>query len=124
MASGGISVKSGARDLGKVVGANIKALYDPIDFVARMQQRPGLRMIVVSDPDDRAVSFHSQREFVERVRARGLPILHITAAAGDENFHGLASVGRRLATDCAKDVDDATLTKRYQDKPAPVASRR
>jgi len=124
MASGAISVKSMQRDYGRPVGANIKALYDPIDFVAKMQQRPALRMIVVSDPDDRWVSFHSQREFVERVRSRGLPILHITAAAGDEDFHGLASIGRRLAMDCAKGVDDETLVNRYQTKAAPVASRR
>src|SRR5204863_1933337 len=122
--SGAISVKSMQRDYGRPVGANIKALYDPIDFVAKMQQRPALRMIVVSDPNDRWVSFHSQREFVERVRSRGLPILHITAAAGDEDFHGLASIGRRLATDCAKGVDDETLINRYQTKAAPVASRR
>lgn len=121
MASATISVKSHQRDHGKAVGAN---LYDPIDFVAKMQQRSELRMIVVSDPDDRVVSFRSQREFVERVRSRGLPILHITAAAGDENFHGLSSIGRRLTTDCAKGVDDETLIKRYQTKTAPVASRR
>ena len=53
-----------------------------------------------------------------------VPILHITAAAGDENFHGLASIGRRLAADCAKNVDDETLIKRYQTKTAPVAGRR
>ena len=89
-----------------------------------MQRQPGLRMIVLTDPDDRAVSFRSQREFVERVRSHALPILQITAAAGDENFHGLASVGKRLAADCAKGVDDETLIKRYQTKTAPVASRR
>jgi hypothetical protein len=81
-------------------------------------------MIVVTDPDDRLVSFQSQREFVERVRLRGLPILQITAAAGDENFHELSSVGKRVAADCAKGVDDEALVKRYQDKTAPVASRR
>jgi pimeloyl-ACP methyl ester carboxylesterase len=124
MASSVVSVKSAQRDLGRQVGALIKTLYDPIDHVAKMQRQPGLRMIVLTDPDDRAVSSRSQREFVERVRSHGLPILQITAAAGDENFHGLASVGKRLAADCAKGVDDETLIKRYQTKTAPVASRR
>src|SRR5712671_617317 len=121
MASGVVAVKSRAHDLGKQATT---AAYDPIDHVATMRDQPGRRMIVLTDPDDRTVSFHSQREFVERVRSRGLPILHITAAAGDENFHGLASIGRRLAADCAENVDDETLIKRYQTKTAPVAGRR
>ena len=81
-------------------------------------------MIVLTDPDDRFVSARSQREFVERVRSRGMPILQIMAAAGDENFHGLSSIGKRVASDCAKGVDDETLIKRYQNKAAPVAERR
>jgi len=67
-----------------------------------MQDQAGRRMVVLADPDDRIVSARSQREFVDRVRSRGLPILHITAAAGDEDHHGLASIGRRLVADCAK----------------------
>jgi hypothetical protein len=81
-------------------------------------------MIVVSDPEDKIVSFHSQHEFVERVKSKGLPILQITAAAGDADFHGLTDVGHRVAYDCAKGLDDEMLIKRYQNKTAPVVSRR
>jgi dienelactone hydrolase len=124
MASGVLSVKSRERERGVQIGTRIMSAYDPIDFVGAMRHQPGRRMIVISDPDDRAVSFRSQREFVERVKAKGVPILHLTMAAGDDKYHGLASQGRQLAADCAKDVDDEALTAKYQTKAAPVASRR
>jgi pimeloyl-ACP methyl ester carboxylesterase len=118
-ASGGISVKSSARDLGYAIGTKIRNSYDPIDFIATMRHRPGLRLVVMSDPDDKRVSFHSQREFAERVKAKGLPILLVTAGAGDKDFHGLAAPAIRLATDCANEVDDADLLSRYQNKIPP-----
>jgi hypothetical protein len=122
MASGVVSVKTFERDLGNTVGSIIRAFPDPIDSVGKLQQQPGRRMIVVSDPEDKVVSFRSQREFVERVKSKGLPILQITAAAGDTYFHGLASVGRRVASDCAKGLDDDTLIKRYQNKRPRLSS--
>jgi pimeloyl-ACP methyl ester carboxylesterase len=124
MASAAISFRSAIRGVGRWSQAAIKERYDPIDFVGAMGERPGRRMIVLSDPDDRAVSFRSQKEFVDRVRARGLPILHITAAAGDEDFHGLEWDAVRVAGDCAKGVDDKGLVARYQNKPAPAGRRR
>ena len=81
-----------------------------------MKRQPGLRLFVVSDPDDKAVSFRSQREFVEQVKARGLPIVHITAAARDKQSHSLHAHGIRLAVDCAKGADDLELAARYQTK--------
>lgn len=119
MASGAISFRSSIHGRGRWSPAAIKQRYDPIDFIGAMRERPGQRMIVLSDPDDRAVSFRSQKEFVDRVKARGLPILHITAAAGDEDFHGLEWEAIRVAGDCAKGVDDSGLVTRYQTKTAP-----
>jgi dienelactone hydrolase len=126
-ASGGISVKSAARDLGLNIGTKIASSYDPIEFVAGMHHRPGRRMIVMSDPDDKRVSYRSQREFVERVKAKGLAVLQVTAAAGDKDFHGLGAQAQRLAIDCANEVDDADLIARYQNKQprvTPVSARK
>jgi hypothetical protein len=81
-----------------------------------MQHQQGQRMIVMSDPDDQIVSFRSQREFAERVRAKGLPILHVSADAGTENFHGLHNQSQNMAIDCAKDMDDDALIAKYQNK--------
>src|SRR5215471_15439233 len=119
MAAGDISVKTRARDSGTKIDAGIKALYDPIDHVAAMQHQPGRRMIVVSDPDDQIVSFHSQREFAERVRAKSLPVLQVSADSGTENFHGLHNESQSMAIDCAKDMDDSALVAKYQNKATP-----
>jgi pimeloyl-ACP methyl ester carboxylesterase len=123
MASGVLSAKAHVRDRGGQITARVKAYYDPIDFVSTMAHETGRRLVALSDPDDRRVSFRSQQEFVERIKAKGLPILHITAAASDEDFHGLSGPGRRLAIDCAADIDDDALVKKYQNKAAPVANR-
>jgi pimeloyl-ACP methyl ester carboxylesterase len=116
--SGALSVATLHRDAGVAVGQDPPPFYDPIDHVAALAERPGLRLIVVSDPDDRIASFRSQREFVERVRAHDLPIVHITAAARDRQSHNLHAHGIRLAADCAKGMDDQGLVARYRTKPA------
>jgi dienelactone hydrolase len=119
MASGSVSLKTRVRDGGRKVDSAIKAKYDPLDHVTAMQDQQGRRMIVMSDPDDQIVSFRSQREFVERVRNRNLPILHVSADAGTENFHGFHNESQSLAIDCAKNMDDDALIAKYQNKTAP-----
>jgi pimeloyl-ACP methyl ester carboxylesterase len=118
MAAGSISVKSNMRDKGIKNAARFSG-YDPIDFVGKMQDKAGRRLIVMSDPDDQIVLFRSQREFVERVRAKGIPVLQINADSGAKNFHGLHNESQRLVADCAKGTDDDALVTRYQTKPAP-----
>jgi pimeloyl-ACP methyl ester carboxylesterase len=123
MASSGLSHKTATRDRGLAINERHRINYDPIDHVSAMRDRPGQRLFVLSDPEDRFVSFGSQREFVERVREAGLPIVQISASAADEDHHGLQSEGLRLAADCAKGVDDRTLISRYQTAQPPVARR-
>ena len=77
-----------------------------------MKQRPGLRLFVVSDRNDKIVSYRSQLEFVERVKAHNLPITHVTATATDKDSHGLFAHGHRLAVDCAN-------LERRQSEPGP-----
>jgi hypothetical protein len=73
----------------------------------------------MSDPDDQLVSFRSQREFVERVRAKAIPILQITADSGAKDGRGLHSESQRLVADCAKGTGDEALVARYQTKSGP-----
>ena len=121
MTSGVMSDKTAIRDRGLPVTARISERLRPDRPCGGNARPPG--------PADRGhvgsrrpfVSFRSQREFVERVRNAGLPILHISAAADDEDFHALEAEGRRLASDCAKGVDDQTLISRYQTKPVGPA---
>jgi len=118
MAAGGLSVKTALRDAGIKHAANFTG-YDPIDFVGRMQDKAGRRLIVMSDPDDQLVSFRSQREFVERVRAKAIPILQITADSGAKYGHGLHTESQRLVADCAKGMGDEALITRYQTRSVP-----
>jgi len=119
MTSGILSVRSHARDLGWPITAKIAASHDPIEIVGDIRNRPGLRMVVISDPDDRQVPYRSQREFVERVRTRGLHVLHVMASGGGGASHELAAVGLRLAADCARGADDDTLSRTYRTKAPP-----
>ena len=125
IASGSLSLVTMQRDAGlPMVGEH--SLYNPLDHVPGMRRRPDLRLIVVSDPDDQVMSFRSQREFVERVRARGLPILHITAAAAsaDKNSHDLHVAALRVAAACAKGADDTALVTRFRTRrPRPRRRR-
>jgi hypothetical protein len=77
-------------------------------------------MIVVSDPDDQVVSFHSQWEFAERVRAKSLPILQVSADSGTESFHGLHNESQSMAI-VAKGMDDSALVAKYQNKATPAS---
>jgi pimeloyl-ACP methyl ester carboxylesterase len=121
--SGALSVRTMQHDAGRPVDRRPHVFYDPIDHVTRMAARPNLRLMVVSDPDDKIVSFRSQREFVDRVREHDLPIVHITAAARDKQSHNLHAHGIRLAADCAQGMDDRALIAKYQTKPRPKDNR-
>jgi pimeloyl-ACP methyl ester carboxylesterase len=95
-------------------------LYDPIDYVNTMRRRPGLRLFVISDRNDKLVSYRSQLEFVERVKAHNLPITHVTATAADKDSHDLFHQGLRLAVDCANEArDQVVVNKGWDQVPAP-----
>jgi hypothetical protein len=58
------------------------------------------------------VSYRSQLEFVERVKAHNLPITHVTATATDKESHGLFAHGHQLADNCAHDAWEAEEVER------------
>ena len=116
IASGPVSALSSARDRGRS-SVGKRRCYDPIDHVHALKQRPDLRLFVVSDRKDKLVSYRSQLEFVERVKAHNLPITHVIATATDEYSHGLFADGHRLAVDCANKARDQNLIS----KNAPAA---
>jgi pimeloyl-ACP methyl ester carboxylesterase len=121
--SGVTSLRSMQRDSGHPIVGKYR-FYDPIDHVNTMRQRPGLRLFVVSDRNDKFVSYRSQLEFVERVKAHNLPITHVTATATDKNSHDLFDHGLRLAVDCANEARDQVVVNRGSDQvPVPLRSQ-
>jgi pimeloyl-ACP methyl ester carboxylesterase len=120
IASAGVSLRSMLRDRGYPIVGKLP-LYDPIDHVNAMKQRTDLRLFVVSDRNDKLVSFRSQLEFVERVKAHNLPITHVTATATDKNSHDLFHQGLRLAVDCANEARDQVVVNKGSDQvPIPL----
>jgi pimeloyl-ACP methyl ester carboxylesterase len=119
LASAPISLRSQMHDrFGRPLVGKL-SLYDPIDHVSAMKPRPDLHLFVVSDRNDKVVSYRSQLEFVERVKAHNLAITHVAATATDKNSHGLFNDGLRLAVDCAhRDQDVANNVS-----PRPVGVR-
>lgn len=113
MASASVSLKTSQRDAGFPL-PNKHVFYDPIEHVSAIKHRPDLRMIVLSDLNDKVVSFRSQQEFVERVRAHRLPILQVMAAAADKKSHDLHGHGMRLAVECARGIEEPALIARHQ----------
>ncbi|MDB5602782.1 MAG: hypothetical protein JWN71_4826 [Xanthobacteraceae bacterium] len=121
MASGAIAVKLSHLYRGAVVGDIIRSKYDPYDQILDKPYPPKLRMIVMSDPNDRIVSYASQAAFVTLAKLHNASILHLLTDASDKDHHGLAGAGIRAATDCAKGVNDQELIKLHQNTTARVA---
>src|SRR5262245_2399198 len=117
LASSLLSVRSGLAESGwdKDVTGN-KHPVDPVALVDQVVKRPGLRIIVVTDPDDIVISARSQTACVRRARAAGLPVQRIFAAATDAGAHGRWRAGLLLAADCARGVKDDALVSKYQNK--------
>jgi dienelactone hydrolase len=119
--SGATSLRSAHRDRGHpIVGKH--RFYDPIDHVHAMKQRPGLRLFVVSDRNDKKVSYRSQLEFVERVKKHNLPITHVTTTATDKDSHDLFAHGHRLAVECANKARDQVAVASENLKPPGAVS--
>ena len=117
LASSLLSVRSGLAESGwdQDVTGN-KHPVDPVALVDQVVKRPGLRIMVVTDPDDIVISARSQTAYVRRASAAGLPVQQIFAAATDSGAHGLWRAGLLVATDCARDVKDDAIVSKYQNK--------
>jgi pimeloyl-ACP methyl ester carboxylesterase len=123
IASGPTSLRSMQRDSGHPISRK-HPFYDPIDHVNAIRQRPDLHLFVVSDRNDKRVSYRSQLEFVERVKARNLPITHVIATATDKNSHDLFDRGLRLAVDCANEARDQVVVSNVSGQgPVPLLSQ-
>jgi hypothetical protein len=82
LASSLLSVRSRLAEQGREQDyTGNKNPVDPIALVDQVVKRPGLRIIVVTDPDDVIISARSQTTYVRRASAAGLPVRQIFAAA-------------------------------------------
>ena len=89
---------------------------DPIDLVGQIVARPGLRIFVLTDPDDTVISARSQTAYVKRLTASRLPARHIFAAASEPYGHVLENRGLQIAAACAQGHEDDVIVTRFQNK--------
>ena len=121
MSSAVLAVALRAEEAGRPIAQKYRAnLYDPIDHVAEVKSRPGLKMIVISNPADRTVPIDTQRAYVEALRKRSVPVATIEASSFDEAGHDLARHGIRAAIACAKGSPIAAVREAVAQTQAPV----
>ncbi|MGL5116119.1 MAG: hypothetical protein ACRC7C_12420, partial [Beijerinckiaceae bacterium] len=109
VASGAVSVRTRIRDMGRTVDiTGHKNPYDPIDDVHNIRPRRDLRVLFLTDEQDKAVSANSQREYVEMLDRNGVYVRQFMTEAKDARRHVLSIPGIWTAIDCAKgrSIDD------------------
>jgi pimeloyl-ACP methyl ester carboxylesterase len=116
ISSGATAVMRRAHEAGKSVDSTgYPDPYDPADHVAEIQKTPGLRVIVLSDPQDNRVSYSSQTYFVGLLRLHGIQPLHIVAKAGGADRHDLAPKGRTALRRCVAGKSADEIKREFED---------
>ena len=88
--------------------------YDPILHVAEFKPRPDLRFFILSDPQDKVVTYQSTLNFVKALTARNFPFQIFNVPSASADHHDLALHGVRASIACAHDQPDAAIAKIIQ----------
>jgi hypothetical protein len=113
IASGAVSVKSRLKDLGRTVDTTgHKNPYDPIDDAHAIQPRRDLRVLMLTDEDDRAVSSNSQKEYADALDRNGVNVHQFMTNARDQRRHVLSIPAIWTAIDCAMGRPDVQIRQR------------
>jgi hypothetical protein len=102
--SGAVSVRQRNRLIGIPEGQDVtgyRDFVDPIDWVDRIPNTPGLRIFVIGDERDSNAPFETQRAYYEALRGRGLNAYLGKASGTGRQSHGLAVIGHRAVSWCA-----------------------
>ena len=85
------------RDIPGCFLRDARRLYDPIEEVGRIPTDPAPAIYVISDPEDRAVSFNVQLRYVRALREAERKVQHIFAHAPAPAHHVLTGHARLAA---------------------------
>jgi pimeloyl-ACP methyl ester carboxylesterase len=89
--------------------------YNPKTYINANTLRA--RIVILSDPRDKAVSYGSQRSYARALEKAGGQSVHVVAAGGGPLFHSLAGEGVRALRRCIKGAPLETI-KAELDQPA------
>jgi pimeloyl-ACP methyl ester carboxylesterase len=135
MSSGAVSLKtslktsrnkSWVRSGQDTTGLPYRQLYDSLDHLDNVKTDARRRVFMLSDPDDEAVSYVSQKEFADRANEKGIPIRFVNAKGGGKQHHVTSAQGIRTAGRCLAGMrDDEIAQKIAENAPAlfPVAEK-
>ena len=115
--SGAVSYKTRMKTSLKITRQNIRQgydttglplslVYDPVDDVSNIAVDPKRRVFVLSSRLDEAVSYESQKEFVDKATAAGVPIMQIDIEGTGSQKHGASTQSARTIGRCVAGHDD------------------
>ena len=121
--SGAVSIKTHARlqDTKEArkgldqTGQSLSDVYDPIDHIDGVQYDSSRRVFVLGDPRDHKVGFNSQKEFHQKLIAKGIPATLLTADAKDSKHHELSLQSLRVAGWCKAGYNDTEIQARLNE---------
>ena len=132
MSSGSVSLKTNlksaksklnVRNGQDTTGLPYRQLYDSLDYLGNAKPDAKRRVFMLSDPDDEAVSFVSQKEFADRANEKGIPIKFIIAKGSGKQHHGTSAQGIRTVGRCLAGMsDDEIAAKIAENAPAMFSS--
>jgi hypothetical protein len=84
--------------------------YNPKSHISANTLRA--RIVILSDPRDRAVSFGSQRNYAHALEKAGANSAHVVAAAQGPSFHSLVGQAREALEQCLKGSSPSAIKVR------------
>lgn len=78
--------------------------FNPANISDGVSKTNAPRILVLSDPDDRQVTFSTQQSYVDALRRAGQVPVHIIAKASDPQSHSLAQWGAATMVLCLRGV--------------------
>lgn len=88
-----------------------RSFFDPAQNIPQLVQKRGMRIIVLTDPQDKKVSANSQSTFVARLRQAGGQVEQYFVEATDENRHGVVEFASLAMGGCVLGRSSAEIAR-------------
>jgi pimeloyl-ACP methyl ester carboxylesterase len=100
-----------------------KQMIDATEAIPAIVQNSAMRVLVVTDREDKKVSLAHQAVFVEELRRAGGKAEHYFVEAADTNRHGVVAHARLALAGCIRGASEAAISERLAKIRQQVAAR-
>jgi len=83
--------------------------FDPSERIPVIARKPSLRLLLVTDPNDKQVSAPNQAAFVQQLRQAGGKVEQFFVEATDEKHHGVVIYSRLVVSGCVRGVSNEDI---------------